>query len=722
MSSKSNFLIVHRGRLAIQAQGLFHYGFALKEVAQLTRLDFEVGGSWEAIFLNFDGEKIKYVYVDSIPENVRQKHGLPDPDTFSKEDGILDLEEQKQIEVQEAKLHIESRYKRYLKNEQKAPGSQFLRFINKGFTELEASVLTKKYGILEACAEVSKTYGIEVTYYSLIKLKDDFADSASYGIVYEIPELRTFYRHMSQCKTGESGIDSVLIHTLTGRSSNRGQTCPLTTELIVQLFKHINGLNDSTVTTYANAIIIANKPSLNKGKTVSRQTVNNIRNGDRKSEIKAAIHGERFILEEYLPALHREETRYPLDAVEVDFTKVHGAIKDVQSDKSTKRFICRIRDRHSRASLGFASGKSESSRLFFTAFRNMLKTTNGYLPAEFILDRSPAFKKHRFKNIVRPFLENLRIKFTVAKRGQGKGGVESSFKDWFEIHMPLYVGSLGGNIATSKRHRPKREIQILLSKPEYMRSAEEWNCILKEMDRNYNNTPFSNNTESKIHHFIVGEKPHAQLLPKHLLAYISWKTTSCTLFRAEFEINHKKETYYYGWHADDIAKSDSMTKFVGARLEDVFDLYFNPEVMTSGVFIFEKDSCQLVEKFPFKRKLFGNYIDHQIEPKRKKELLEFLHGRHKMKANLLTRVKGLSPELQQILKKPLKDLVEEIRDKPNANIDIEHRLEKFLANIFDSGTKEIDPFGLQDSKKPMQKARTAFLKPEKLKNRRKGGR
>jgi len=390
-----NYFLIYQGRALIRYEALFYFGFNMDALREMTHIAKD--GSWESVYLNRDGAQQRYVVIESIPEKVRLEFKLPEPrDVREHQDSHkIDLDNLKTNKIAEIKLFFSHEYQKYMFGEDKISGTHFLRFVNEGYTLEEAKIMTRTYGILLISLQFKKLYSVEFIYHALSQLIEENKDNNKYRIVYKLKSLRTFYDHLR--KGSESDIESIIINGLTGKPSNNGMTvCPATVKLVTELLKHFNHLSDEIVKNYANAIISARPDKYNNGKHISRTKVNQIKNGKDKNIIKAAIHGANWLRDNFTTDVHRVPTQYPLDCVEVDFTKVHAAIVD-NDERKVKKFFCCIRDRCTKAILGLASGRSECFELFQITFRRMLEVTGYRLPAQIVYDPSPAFQSEEFE-------------------------------------------------------------------------------------------------------------------------------------------------------------------------------------------------------------------------------------------------------------------------------------------------------------------------------------
>lgn len=713
------FFLVYKDRVLIHYEVLFYFGISIDFLREIPKLSS--GDNWESLYLNRGGTKQRFIVLDSIPENVRSEFKIP----TAKQ--IIDCKENYEVieseinlkKTSEIKLFIENAFNRYMYNEDQISGSHFLRYIEMGYSPEEAKTLTRTRGILEICTSLKQQYRIELIYKALVILIEENEGTNKFSIIYKIPSIRTFYEHMTKCS--QNDIDSIIIHGLTGKPGNRRSISKSTELLVVELLKHFNQLSENVIKEYANTIITALPEKFNNGNHISRSKVHQIKTGKYKNIIRAAIHGNSWIRETMIPDVHRIETAYPLDCVEIDFTKVHACVVDHQDeDDEVTIFICRIIDRCSKAIIGLASGYSECFQLFQIAFRRMLELTKYKLPAEMVYDLSPAFESKEFERI-RLFIKELHIKFYPTRNPQAKAQIESHFKLLFETYLPQHVGSLGGNVRSTKKHRPKHEILVLLQRKEFMNDIYEWENILNAINKKYNST--SNKSDclaplDKFHHLA---KPHTRTLDEQYAAYISWHHTQRKFLQSEFLVEYDSKEYHFGWPPNDINSSPEKEKFISNRTGDRFDIFMHPErPRLNPLYVFELNTMKLVGEFPFVEMFYGNSIDQKIEPSRRTKLIEFLKQRKIMENGFKNQIKEISREVKKNLGIDLNELIKEIQK----NGEISHKRPDLIRQIMDllnnREVSEIDPFRstVFQPTKTKSKPRQTF-RPTKVKHKNK---
>jgi transposase InsO family protein len=575
-------------------------------------------------------------------------------------------------------------------------GTHYMRYVNKGYSQSQARILSKSFIMINVCLSISKHYSTDIIFYALQQLVNSNPETNKYQFTFKLNSVRTFYNYLK--KASNDRIEDIIEHGLLGKPSNRKSISKSTEDLVVELLKHFNQLSDETVTGYANTIIIALPLKYNNGKCISRQKVNQIKNGKRSNEIKVALFGNSWTKQNLLPNINRVKTQYPLDCVEVDFTKVHCKVVD-ENFEETKLFICRIIDRCTKAIIGLSSGRSECFDLFQIAYRRMLELTEGNHPVEIVHDDSTAFNSTEFKRI-KAFLEGLGIKVTLTRNCQAKGSVESHFKTLFDTYLPQHVGSLGGNIATTKKHRPKHEILILLQKKEYMENVVEWDKILRNINDKYNDTPKNGNAISPMEEFTTFDQPHAIHIEEKYLAFLSWHRTTRKFVESEFKVEFDKKVFHFGWKSEEILESPDKAKFLMERTGDQFDVYMHPiSSATKSLYVFEKDTLKFLYTFKASQMYYGNYIDHQINPDRKKELQKAINSRNRLKAMIDNNIKDLSKKLKQELGVDLTTFLKEkdkngeiSKMKPNLGDSVMDLLENREAIQIDPFTSEVSTF------------------------------
>ncbi len=711
-----NYFLIYHGRVLIRYEALFYYGFNMDALRDMTRVAKE--DSWESVYLNRDGVQQRYVVIESIPEKIRSEFNIPESQQIRdhQDSYHVNLDDLKKNRVAEIKLFISNEYNNYMFGEDKISGTHFMRFVNEGYTQEEAKIMTRTFGILSICLRFKELYSIEFIYHALAELIKDNKDNNKYQIAYPLKSLRTFYNHMRNGSANE--IESVIVHGLTGKPSNNGKTvCKATVMLVTELLKHFNHLSDNVVTNYANTIITAMPKKYNNGRHISRSKVNQIKNGGDKNVIKAAIHGKNWLRENYTRDVHRVPTQYPLDCVEVDFTKVHASLVD-NAERKVKKFICRIKDRCTKAILGSASGRSECFELFQIAFRRMLEVTGNKLAAEFVYDPSPAFGSDEFERI-KGFIENLGIEMNQTGNPQAKGGIESHFKTLFEVYLPQHVGSLGGNVASTKKHRPKREILVLLEKVEYLEDEEEWDNILKKINNRYNTTPQSDvDVYGPIQNFRNLEKPHAVTLDEQYVAYVSWHHTQRKFMQSEFLVEFDRKDYHFGWEMRDVNESPDKQKFIKERTGDLFDIFMHPERPGKyPLFAFEVGTLKMANKFPLLEMYYGNKIDQKIDPNRRGRILDFLAQRSALTRKLKRESNDLSKEVKNELGVDLNTVLKEITKNGETSVGKPDTMEQILEMLRGREAIKIDPFtSTVTQESPPKKRVKQIFKPTKIKH------
>jgi hypothetical protein len=347
----------------------------------------------------------------------------------------------------------------------------------------------------------------------------------------------------------------------------------------------------------------------------------------------------------------------------------------------------------------------------------MLGLTGGRVAAEIVFDKSPAFDCEEFERL-RSFMEPIGVKFTLAKK-RAKGGVESHFRALFEL-LPQHVGSLGGNVSSTKKHRPRHEILVLLQQNEYLEDEEEWDKILFDINKRYNATPLAGEKLGKLETFLRGKTPHAMHLDEQYLAYVSWHHTSRQFLQSEFLIQFNKIDYYFGWSRKDINDSPEKQKFISVRTTDKFDLYMHPESPSKHpLYIFELGQPRLVEKFPLSKMLYGNAIDHKINPATKTELWDAIRQKKIQVQRIQSQLRTASKELKSVLGVDLFTIVKEIqKNGETSTTDGGDVMEQIMKLIGNREVTKIDPFVSAPSSPNRSKHRQPknLFKPSKVKH------
>lgn len=693
--------LIFKNRVAIRVDSLesiFHLKISLYR-----KLGRDDEGLWEVFVHKVDKKFREFIFLDSIPRAIRAQFKVPDPlDLLSDElREAFDPLKNQENKIQRLKLNIDSSFNNYLNGREK--GNHYYRYIQRGFDDPVAKAFSRGWGLLEIIDALHGAYSVKEIYTTVSQLADE--DPQKYDFTFLLRSSRSFYRYLN----GDFPIDfdDILINGLKQKPSNRRIKCKNTIELVKKFLKHINELPDTIITIMVNAIIIAFPNTYNGGRIISRPTVNNIKHSN-EVEIRIAREGANY-LDSVVNTIHRFPTQYPLDRVEIDFTKIHGEIKDDRDFKCTK-VICKIIDTCTKATLGLSTGKGESFEVFRQAFCEMLNKTNGRLPAEIVLDRSPAFRSGEFERIDM-FLRGLLGEdyLTVVKKARGKGSIESHWKTLFELYMPLVVGAVGGNIASSKRHRPKHEIWILLKKAEYMRDDTEWESLVRQMDRQYNDSRVGENEFSRIENFLYMNKPNSVQLAKKHVAYVSWIRRHETFGGLEFEIQSRGMDYFFGWLSSDVL-TESQKEFIMKNTGKQFDVYHNPEKMNE-VYVFEKDSLTYVDSHKCVRRFFGNKVDQRKDPKQRQYLINELKNRKALAKDLVNRVQQTSHGLD------LHSYLQEIQNSTKSEGELLEELTFRILSTMDR--KDIDPFkGEPVERKPMQKVKLKdAIKLRKIKSK-----
>ncbi|MCZ8023337.1 MAG: transposase family protein [Cytophagales bacterium] len=710
-----NYFLIRNNKAYIRYEALFYFGLDMSLLDEKTLFNSE--DTWVSFFMKSNNESIRYIEIETIPSNIKTQYKIPSieeiRETIPSEQTDLDIIEEKKLS--RLVLILENQYQSEMFKEDKKnqSSSHYLRYIEKGYKEVQAKILSRSFIMLSVCLNLKTHYTIEQIYKALRMIVGKEIDTNKYAFSFKIDSLRTFYNYLKDAHPEK--IETIIEHGLFGKPSNRKAICKNTENLVVHLLQHFNQPSDETVKAYANTAIIALPNSFNNGKIISRQKVNQIKNGPRKNEINVAIHGNNWTRQYLIPDVHRVKTQYPLDCVEIDFTKIHVNVVDDDS-KKTKLFICNIKDRCTKAILGYASGQSESFELFQIAYRRMLELTNGKHPIEIVYDNSTAFTSLEF-NRIKSFLEGLSIKFTLTGNAQAKGGIESHFKTLLEAYLPMHIGTLGGNIATTKRHRPKHEILVILSKKEFMDNEVEWDKILREINQKYNCTTKKGKVESPIDEFRNLEKPHAIQLDEQYLAFISWHRTNRKFLQSEFMVEFDKKVYHFGWKPSEIMDSQEKYKFLMERTGDVFDIYMHPTKGTiKPLYVFEKDSLKFLYSMDNTQMYYGNNIDHRIDPKRKKELSKLLSDRKNLGKRINQEVRTLNKTLKDTTGVDLNTFFNEVNKNGEMTKVKKDFSEDALEILNNKEAIKIDPFTSDVSSLTKKKIKNTVLhKPLKVK-------
>jgi hypothetical protein len=700
MHLDDHFLIL-KNRVAIRVDALESI-FRLK-ISLYRKLGSEEEGLWEVFVYKIDKKFHEFIFIDSIPRNIRTQFKVPDPlDLLTDEiKELIDPIEKQSARIKRLKLQIDTSFNNYLNSRER--GNHYYSYIEQKFDDLKAKAFSRGRGLLEIIDALHGSFNVKEIYTAVIQLAEE--NQEKYDFIFLLRSNRSFYRYLDG--NAKIDYDGILINGLSQKPSNRSIKCKNTIELVKKFLKHINELPDTIITIMVNSIIMAFPNTYNGGRTISRPTVNNIKHRN-EVEIKIAREGTNY-LDKVVNTIHRFPTQYPLDRVEIDFTKIHGEIKDDRDFKCNK-VICKIIDTCTGATLGLSTGNGESFEVFRQAFCEMLNKTNGRLPAEIVVDRSPAIRSGEFERID-IFLRGLLGEdyLTVVKKARGKGSIESHWKTLFELYMPLVVGQVGGNIASSKRHRPKHEIWILLKKAEYMRDDTEWESLVRQMDRQYNDSKVGENELSRIEKFVYMNKPNSvQLTNKHV-AYVSWIRRHETFGGLEFEIQSRGMDYFFGWLSSDVI-TDSQKEFIMKNTGTQFDVYHDPDKMKE-VYVFEKDSLTFVDSYKCVRRFYGNKADQRKDPKRRQHLINELENRKALAKDLMNRVQQASDGL---------DLHSYLQEIQNSTKTEEELLEELAFRVLSTlDRKDIDPFkGEPVERKPMQRVKLKdTIKPTKIKSK-----
>lgn len=692
--------IILKERVAIRVDALESI-FKLK-ISLYRKLGHDEEGVWEVFVHKVNNKFREFIFLDSIPRAIRDQFKVPDPQDLLTDElrESIDPLKKQESKIQRLKLNIDASFNNYLNGREK--GNRYYRYIERKFDDPTAKALSRGYGLLKIIDALNGSYNVKEIYSAVTQLADE--DPEKYDFTFLLRSNRSFYRYLN----GNSRIDfdDILINGLKQKPSNRRIKCNNTIELVKKFLKHINELPDTIITIMVNAIIIAFPNTYNGGRIISRPTVNNIKHRN-EVEIRIAREGANYV-DTVVNSIHRFPTQYPLDRVEIDFTKIHGEIKDDKDFKCSK-VICKVIDTCTKATLGLSIGNGESFEVFRQAFCEMLTKTNGRLPAEIVVDRSPAFRSGEFKRIDMFLMGLLGDDYlTVVKRARGKGSIESHWKTLFELYMPLVVGSVGGNIASSKRHRPKHEIWILLKKAEYMRDDTEWEKLVRQMDRQYNDSRVGENELSRIENFVYMNKPNSvQLTNKHA-AYVSWIRRCETFAGLEFEIQSKGINYFFGWLSSDVL-TEFQKEFIMKNTGKQFDVYHDPNKMNE-VHVFEKDSLTYVDSHKCVRRFYGNKADQRKDPKRRQQLINELKNRKALAKDLVNRVQQTSDGLD------LHSYLQEIQNSSKTEGELLEELTFRILSTMDR--KDIDPFkGELVERKPMERVKLKdAIKPTKIKN------
>lgn len=634
----NEIMIIKKNRLAINSQFLHGLYKINKNI-----IDNAISSNdWEFTDRGIDGKFYKFIYVDSISSHLISQYKIPTIESL--DDDIkrkIDLDSQKQSTVTKIKLHLETKLKNKLIDESKDDIGTILKaYIAEGLDVVTAGLFVRHHLLLEECATLSNHYSIENIYLAVDQLRTE----EKFDLIMMLKiKSRQFYTLLNDCI--EFGVIAALRCGLKGKPSNNGTTtCDATKGLIVAMRMHFNNKSDTAIMHLTNTIILAKPGTYNNGRRISRPTVNRIKN-ERRILVGSGIGGDDYLMDVVLPHAKLLKPSYPLDKAEVDFSKVHMAIKNELS-KKVKRVVCKIKDRCSGRIIGRGVYKSECYELFRQTLRDMFKTTGGVLAFEMVGDFSAVFRSKEFER-VRKFIIALTGVFRQTKSPRGKAGIESHFSTLVKTYMPEYIGSLGGNIATSKKNSPRKEILILLNDPKYMRTIQDCDKILYDIDKKYNLTPYTTSSRSPNEIYASLEKPHGIRCSPEIVAYLSFKRTSCKFKNSVFTLYYGNNTYTFGHSPEFHVNNQEGLDFIMDRTDDVFDLFYDTEKL-SEIYVFEQKTAKFLMKLPLTEFLYGCKIDHILEPGRRVALLKFLRDRL---------------ELKKLIKKQISELLSEIKDQ-----------------------------------------------------------
>lgn len=173
--------------------------------------------SWESIYMTNKGVKRQYIFVESIPDKVRNQYQIPSPDQIRDSDfgKQIDLASQRAQAIATLKQIIDVEFTNFNIDEVSGLASQFIGYVHQGYEINEAKLLSRTFGLLRICLRCKESHSIEHIYYALSELISENKDNNKYAILYKVPALRTFYAHMNKAASYRAeDIDRVMIHTV----------------------------------------------------------------------------------------------------------------------------------------------------------------------------------------------------------------------------------------------------------------------------------------------------------------------------------------------------------------------------------------------------------------------------------------------------------------------------------------------------------------------------
>jgi len=717
------YLTVHAGRMAAHEDFLFYYEIPKELIDEQTKLwDQTSLSGWEYFVRTIDGKQCRFIYFDSIDKVIRDKYGMPNPKTIPKAlFRQINPDEIRQSTITTIYNELDITIGNALRN----PESNLAlinKYLKRDFNVFECKMLVKKHVVLEACIRQYKLHSGELIYLALDKLRTDKKHSVDVCF----PELscRTLYRWLEN--TSLSDIDKIVTHGGKGKPSNFGITCPETVKIVAALGQHFNTHSDRKIALKTNAIILALPHLYNNGHTISRATVNNIKNGKHKNS-KALKHlilagrlGDGYVRDTMLQDMHLAPTAFPLDKVEIDFTGIHATAK-TDKNKKTRLVMCKFKDACSGAILAHAVGKTECYELFNRTFRRFLRKTKYRLAYEFVFDNSKAYEHHDFVRVAE-FLDTV-CKLTFTGNPRAKGGIESHFSAVVSAYMPETVGALGGNITNRGKHRPRKEVRVLLKDLKYLNDQSEWDKLIHDMDEEYNATPYTKKDQAPMTIYDAMDKPHAIQLNDTFAAYLSYYRTNRKFSQTVYKIDYANYSYTFGREMKEYVDNEELYEFMKNRTDDIFDIYIDPDYGPHHAFIFEADTAKFVDKTPLLKFEYGNAIDHAIDPAKLDSLLENLDARAKVSKNIKKDIKSIFDDIEAHTGCPAYTLIKEITGKKPKSNSEDGLLDELIEVLRGGKANEINPYqtyiaprraigrGSKSRVKPMKASQ--FTKPAK---------
>lgn len=305
----------------------------------------------------------------------------------------------------------------------------------------------------------------------------------------------SFRKYIARVK--KVGLPTALIHGLTGAVSNRLKLNQLMKDLITILVMENPLKSVSTDIRDEIENIIDEHPHLLKNESLFYLGDSTIRNYmaslECKNNASYAKDNPREFKQRITGYLKFLPPSSPLVKVCIDGYLFQIVCKDDSGQRKVMQLIgvC-IMDARTKAMLGVAIGRSESSELIVEALKDYFVTTKGAMAREIVMDGHLAFQSARLKNFMET-IERDGVVITHTKKNPNRNPIERaflSFQNKVLGHSFSYIGP-GIKSKTPNAH-PFKTFMVTVRSSEYLKSEDEMTRLLYWLMRNQYNLETKN--------------------------------------------------------------------------------------------------------------------------------------------------------------------------------------------------------------------------------------